>query len=411
MAVTAGAVRPAVADQGGVTAPAGFQVGVASADIRGDHAHGPDLALIVSDRPAAAAGVFTSNIVRAAPVVISQLHLKRGLARAVVVNSGNANACTGARGLGDALRMAQATSECVDCAPGEVLVASTGVIGRTLPMERILPAIAAAGSSLARNGHEAAEAIMTTDTMSKQAAEALVLEGVEHHLGGMAKGSGMIHPEMATLLAFVTTDVRIGPGLLSELLRQAVGLSFNRISVDGDTSTNDCCLVMANGAVGGPELRPGSSDTELFAAALNRVLGSLAQQVVADGEGATRTFSVRVTGAVDESQALLAARTVTSSPLVKTAIHGGDPNWGRILAAVGRSGAELALDRCRLSIQGEELFAFGQVVDGALPRVVPLLSMPQIAIEINLGAGEAEATALGCDLSSDYVRINAAYST
>ncbi len=411
MAVSTGTVRSATADQGGVTAAFGFQVGVAAADIRGDRAHGPDLALLVSDRPAAAAGVFTSNIVRAAPVVISQLHLKRGLARAVVVNSGNANACTGARGLGDALRMAQAVAECVDCAPGEVLVASTGVIGRTLPMGRILPAIASAGSSLGRHGRAAAEAIMTTDTTSKQAADTIELGQVEHHLGGMAKGSGMIHPDMATLLAFVTTDVRIGPGLLAQLLRRAVGLSFNRISVDGDTSTNDCCLIMANGAAGGPEVCADTLEAELFAKALDRILASLAHQVVADGEGATRTFSVMVTGALDERQALLAARTVTSSPLVKSAIHGGDPNWGRILAAVGRSGAELALDRCRLSIQGEELFALGQIVEGALSRVVPLLAAPQIDVQINLGIGEAEATAFGCDLSPDYVRINADYST
>ena len=397
---------------GGVTTPRGFRAGTASADVRGDGSQRPDVALVISDRPAAAAGVFTRNLVRAAPVVISQLHLKRGVARAVVVNSGNANACTGARGLGDALRMAQAASDAVECAPGEVLVASTGVIGRSMPMARVLPAIAtAAGAATERGGTAAAEAIMTTDTRSKEAGATFEADGIVHRIGGMAKGSGMIHPDMATLLAFVTTDAQVAPELLRPLLQEAVRDSFNLISVDGDTSTNDCCLLLANGAAEGPLLEPGSTAADLFASALGRVLQDLAEQVVADGEGATRTFSVRVTGALDQAQARAAARTVTSSPLVKTAIHGGDPNWGRILAAVGRSGAELALDRCRLSIQGEEMFALGQVLEASLQRLVPKLSQPRIAIEINLGVGDAEATAIGCDLSSDYVRINADYST
>jgi glutamate N-acetyltransferase/amino-acid N-acetyltransferase len=401
-----------VAVAGGVTEPRGFRAGTASADIRGDGSGRADVAVLISDLPAAAAGVFTRNLVRAAPVVISQLHLKRGVARAVVVNSGNANAVTGARGLGDALRMAQATSDAVECAPGEVLVASTGVIGRTMPMGRVLPAIAAAvGAASVRGGGAAAAAIMTTDTRTKQAVATFQAGGVRHHIGGMAKGSGMIHPDMATLLAFITTDARVAPELLRPLLQEAVRESFNLISVDGDTSTNDCCLLLANGAAQGPWLEPGSAPAALFATGLRQVLHSLAEQVVADGEGATRTFSVRVSGAVDQSQAVLAARTVTSSPLVKTAIHGGDPNWGRILAAVGRSGAELALDRCRLSIQGEEMFALGQVVEASLTRLVPKLAEPRIVIEINLGVGQAEATAVGCDLSSDYVRINADYST
>jgi glutamate N-acetyltransferase/amino-acid N-acetyltransferase len=396
---------------GGVTAARGFVAGVAEADVRGDGVPRPDLALIVSERPATAAASFTTNLVKAAPVVISQLHVKRGLARAIVVNSGNANACTGARGLGDALRMTQAAADAVDCPPGEVLVASTGVIGRPLPVERILSGIGRAAAALGPFGEQAARAIMTTDTCPKQAAVAVALDGVEHVIGGIAKGSGMIHPEMATMLAFVTTDVRVEADTARSLLRQSVRRSFNRISVDGDTSTNDCCFLLANGAAGGPEIRAGTEALQRLQAALDLVLGSLAEQIVADGEGATRTFSVRVLGAADELQAMRAARTVTSSPLVKTAIHGGDPNWGRILAAVGRSGAELALDRCRLTIEGEELFALGQVVEGAVTRVAPRLLRPRVEIEINLGVGEAEATALGCDLSSDYVRINADYST
>ncbi len=410
MAVTSSPMRQ-TEEPKGVTAAKGFLAGVAAADVRGDGASRHDLALIVSERPATAAGVFTTNLVKAAPVVISQLHVKRGLARAIVANSGNANACTGARGLGDALRMAQATADAVDCPPGEVLVASTGVIGRVMPVERILLGIGRAAADLGRDGDQAARAIMTTDTYPKQAAVAVALGGVEHMVGGIAKGSGMIHPEMATMLAFVTTDARLEAGTAQTLLRESVRRSFNRISVDGDMSTNDCCFLLANGAADGPEIRSGTADFQQFREALDTVLWSLAEQIVGDGEGATRTFSVRVSGAADQVQAVRAARTVTSSPLVKTAIHGGDPNWGRILAAVGRSGVELALDRCRLAIEGEELFAQGQVVEGAVERVAPRLLQPRVAIDINLGVGEAEAIALGCDLSPDYVRINADYST
>ena len=406
-------LAPAVGlEPSGVTAAQGFRAAVASADVRGEGGVRPDLAILTTELPAAAAGVFTQNRVKAAPVVVSQLHLKRGVARAVVINSGNANACTGSQGLADALRMVQATADVADCDPGEVLVASTGVIGRQLPIDRIRAAIAEAGGRLdPAHGRLAAEAIMTTDTRPKEAVEQFVVAGVTHTVGGMAKGAGMIHPDMATLLAFATTDARIAPDLLAELLRSAVRTSFNTISIDGDTSTNDCCLVLANGAVGGPELVRGSPAAAGFAQALDRVLRDLAGQVVADGEGVTKTFAVRISGAADQQQATLAARTVTTSPLVKTAIHGGDPNWGRILMAVGRSGADLALDRCRLRLAGFELFALGRPTPVDLQQVSAALSQPTIAIEIDLGVGEAEATALGCDLTSEYVRINGEYST
>lgn len=408
MAVSEPATRPSA----GVTMAAGFSAGVATAGVRDESLSRPDVALLVSDRVAAAAGVFTRNRVKAAPVVVSQLHLRRGTARAVVVNSGNANAATGSRGLGDALRMAQAAGDSVDCAPHEVLVASTGVIGRPMPMDRIVPAISRAAADLGPGrGAEAARAIMTTDTRSKEAGAEFRAFGVSHHLGGMAKGSGMIHPDMATLLAFLTTDAQVPAPALQDLLVRVVGRTFNRISVDGDTSTNDSCLLLANGAAGCPPLTPGTAGWREFEEALDAVLGSLAEQVVADGEGATRVFEVRVSGAATPDDALLAARCVSSSPLVKTAIHGGDPNWGRVLAAVGRSGAELALDRCLLLMQGEELFTRGQVVPGAVERVAPRLLAERVVIEVNLGVGEAGASALGCDLSADYVRINADYST
>jgi glutamate N-acetyltransferase/amino-acid N-acetyltransferase len=410
--VAVSVAREAGAEASGVTAPLGFRAGAGCADVRGEGSRRPDVALLISDTRATAAGVFTRNRVKAAPVVVSQLHLKKGAARAVVVNSGNANACTGSQGLADALRMAQTAADVVDCEPGEVLVASTGVIGRSMPMERIRAAIHEAGQSPDSNqGQAAAEAIMTTDTRSKESVARFTLAGITHTVGGMAKGSGMIHPDMATLLAFVTTDARIQAEPLAEFLGGAVRASFNTISVDGDTSTNDCCLVLANGAAGGPELEPGTPEAELFAGALRAVLLDLAEQVVADGEGVTKIFEVRVRGAADREQAAQAARTVTTSALVKTAIHGGDPNWGRVLAAIGRSGADFALDRCRLCIAGYELFAMGRPIPVALDQVAAALGEARLTIEIDLGVGESEASALGCDLTSEYVRINASYST
>ncbi len=395
-----------------MTAPRGFLAGVACADIRGAGSARPDVALLVSKERAAAAGVFTRNRVKAAPVVVSQLHLRRGFARAIVVNSGNANACTGAQGLADALLMVQTTADAVDCSPQEVLVASTGVIGRELPLERVRQAILGAGQDLTPEGGPlAAAAIMTTDTRPKEASCHFQAAGISHRVGGMAKGAGMIHPDMATLLAFVTTDARLSPLALRGLLGRAVDLSLNTISIDGDTSTNDSCICLANGAARGPELTEGSEGLKRLGWALEEVLQALARQVVADGEGATRTFSVLVRGAETPEQALAAARTVTSSPLVKSAVHGADPNWGRVLMAVGRSGAELALDRCRLSMAGHLLFAQGRPTEVAPKTVAAALRRDHVQIEIDLGVGEAQARALGCDLSSDYVRINADYST
>jgi glutamate N-acetyltransferase/amino-acid N-acetyltransferase len=411
VAVSAAAPKPVTA-RSGVTAPLGFRAGAACADVRGEGSTRPDVALLISETRAAAAGVFTRNRVKAAPVVLSQLHLKRGAARAVVVNSGNANACTGSQGLGDALRMVQTTADVVDCEPGEVLVASTGVIGRSMPMERIKSAIEEAGRNLdAGHGELAAEAIMTTDTRRKESVASFTVAGITHTVGGMAKGAGMIHPDMATLLAFATTDASVQPEPLAAALEQAVRASFNTVSIDGDTSTNDCCLVLANGAAGGPQLEPGTPQLQLFADALRTVLLDLAEQIVADGEGVSKVFEVRVMGAADPDEAVLAARTVSSSPLVKTAIHGADPNWGRILMAVGRSGANLALDRSRVRMAGFELFAMGRPTAVELDQVAAALRQPRITIEIDLGVGEAEASALGCDLTSDYVRINASYST
>jgi len=394
-----------------VTAARGFCAGTAGADVRGSGEARDDIAVLVSATVAQAAGVFTRNRVRAAPVVISALHLRRGLTRAVVVNSGNANACTGARGLGDALQMLQETADAVGCDPAEVLVASTGVIGRPMPMDRVRPAIARACAAVSEDGGaRAAQAILTTDTCPKQAVERFEVGGVEYTVGGMAKGAGMIHPDMATLLAFVTTDAPVAAPVLRGWLAPAAARTFNRITIDGDTSTNDSCLVLANGAAGGPPIVDGPA-AAAAAEALERVLLTLALAVVGDAEGATRAFAVEVSGALDGSEADRAARTVASSPLVKTAIHGADPNWGRILAAVGRSGAELALDRCAVRIGGELVFAHGVAQAADLAKVAAAFAAPGLTIAIDLGIGDGVGRGFGCDLSPDYVRINADYTT
>jgi glutamate N-acetyltransferase/amino-acid N-acetyltransferase len=403
----------AVSTGAGVCAPLGFSAGTAAADIRGDGGGRDDIAVIASDRPCAAAGVFTRNLVKAAPVVISQLTLRRGTGiHAVVANAGNANACTGAQGLRDTLRMCSLTADAMGRDPVEVLACSTGVIGRQLPMERVGSGIRAAVGALSRDsGDLAARAIMTTDTVPKTATAGFTAGSVEHHVGGMAKGSGMIHPDMATLLAFVTTDADVAAGDLQSLLGEVADSSFNCVTVDGDTSTNDSLIALANGAAGGPALIPGTEGFASLRTAFLAVCESLAEQVVADAEGATKHFRVAVTGAVDVAQARLAARTVALSPLVKTAVHGADPNWGRIVMALGRSGARFSLDRCRVDIAGVTVFERGGPVDADLDAVSTALRQPRVDIAIELGAGDGEGHAWGCDLTAGYVRINADYTT
>ena len=398
----------------GVCAPLGFRGGVAAAGIRGDGDETrTDLAVIRSDIPAVAAGVFTRNTVKAAPVVISQLTLRRGTPiSAVVVNAGNANACTGAQGFRDALVMCATTGDVLDLDPSDVLVCSTGVIGRPLAMDRIERGIRAAALSMSpAAGGDVARAIMTTDTVAKVAEATFSVGPVTYTVGGTAKGAGMIHPDMATLLAFLTTDAPIDAALLQPVLARVTDDTFNCVTVDGDTSTNDSCILLANGAAGGAPFAAGSSAAGAFEGALLAVCDSLAEQLVADAEGATRHFRVAVDGAADSDQARIAARVVAQSPLVKTAVHGGDPNWGRIVAALGRSGAVFTLDRCRVAIGGVVVFDRGapEPVDHDLVRVA--LSNPRIDIAIDLGAGDGSGHAWGCDLSAEYVHINADYTT
>jgi glutamate N-acetyltransferase/amino-acid N-acetyltransferase len=385
----------------------GFTSGTAAAGVRDGKPTRTDVALIVSDRTCAAAGVFTTNQVIAAPCVVSRRHLEQGRLRAIVVNSGNANACTGEEGERHAVMMARAAAQRIGCDPYEVAVASTGVIGVPLPVERIMKAVKGMGL---RPGewNDVAKAIMTTDTKPKLIGVELPLSSGTVHLRGVAKGAGMIHPNMATMLAFVMTDADVSVDDLRRISRDAAADSFNAISVDGDTSTNDTLLVLANGASG---ITPRDQDLEAFAGAVQGLCEKLAREILADGEGVTKVFEVAVKGAASLEDARRAARTITTSNLVKTAIHGSDPNWGRILAAAGRSGA--TVDQTRASIRIGEVVVFAAGAPCAIDRdaVRRVLDRTEIPIEVDLGLGTGTARAWGTDLSAEYVRINAEYTT
>ena len=400
---------------GSPTTPLGFRAAAVAAGIK--QSGRPDLVLVVSDRDCAAAGVFTSNRVAAAPVLLDRETLAAGRAalRGVIINAGNANACTGAPGLADAREMQQLAAAAVGARPPQFLVMSTGVIGVPLPMERVRTGVAAAAPLLsAEGGPAAAEAIMTTDTRPKRAAVEVELTGGRVRLGGMAKGAGMIHPNMATLLGLLTTDAAVAPDDLDALLRDAVAGSFNAISIDGDTSTNDTVLLLANGAAG-----VGLSDAESrarFAAALSDLCRQLAQMIVRDGEGATRVVTLRVTGAASAADARRVADTIATSPLVKTAFAGGDPNWGRILAATGRSGAMVEPDRLSLWVgaPGAEPL---QLVRAGTPTAfreadaAAVFALPEFTAHVDLALGDGEATLWTTDLTHEYVTINADYRT
>jgi glutamate N-acetyltransferase / amino-acid N-acetyltransferase len=376
----------------------------------------PDLALLVSQADCAAAAVFTRNQVVAAPVVVDReiLTADRNHIRAVVANAGCANACTGATGLANARRMQQLTAAAVGCRAPQVLVLSTGVIGVQLEMDKIAHGIRQAAGALSPQGGSAAvRAIMTTDTRPKQMAVQLDLPGGRVTLGGMAKGSGMIHPNMATMLAVITTDAAVTPALLQELLARAVNRSFNRISVDGDTSTNDTVLLLANGATG-----INISEEPLltaFEGALTTLCTHLAQEIVRDGEGASKFVELTVSGAASKADALAVARTIATSPLVKTAFAGSDPNWGRILAAAGRAGVPLEPDRLCLAVEAAgkvvQLVSQGTPTGYLEAEAAALFAEAAFCLRLELGVGTAEVVVWTCDLSHDYVSINADYRT
>ena len=390
--------------RGTVTSPEGFFAGATSAGINKRAADKLDLAVLFSEALCLAAAVFTTNKLKAAPVLLSQQRLKeREKFGAVVVNSGCANAYVGEQGLIDAAEMAGLVGEGIGVAPEDVLVASTGVIGVPLPMEKIRASVDLI--ILARDGgNQLAKAIMTTDTFPKEAAVRVKDGNVEFTIGGAAKGSGMIHPDLATLLGFITTDAAVEKGFLQRALKKAVDASFNMISVDGDTSPNDMVLVMANGLAGKVSPAP-------FERALEQLCIYLAKRLASDGEGATRLIEMTVTGAASQLEARAAARAVVGSSLVKAAVYGADPNWGRIMAAVGRSGVEVKESKFDLAIGKIAVVKAGKPLPFDKSAVIKLLKGKEVPFSVNLNLGSGQATAWGCDLSPEYVAINSHYMT
>jgi len=397
--------------EGSVTAPRGFlSAGVCAGLKRGRN----DLALIVSETPATAVAVYTRNLVKAAPLVVTRENLKSGVARAIVANSGNANACTGDRGYKDARKMASYTSKVIGCESWEVIVASTGVIGVPLPMDKITKGIQTAASQLTTGADtEVAKAIMTTDTYPKEIAVRMPLGGTQITIGAIAKGSGMIHPNMGTMLCFITTDAVIEREDLDQALHMVVDRTFNMITVDGDTSTNDMVAVMANGCAGNKPLT--IEEHVSFRDGLYYVCRHLARMIARDGEGATKLITVEVRRAPSEDDARKAARAVAGSNLVKSAVFGSDANWGRIICAAGYSGAVLDPGKIDIYIESfagcEQMAANGEAIPFSESKATAILMEEEVKIILDLKQGRAEATAWGCDLTYDYVKINTSYRT
>lgn len=392
----------------GVTAPLGFKAAGIHCGIKRIK---KDLALIYTGTPATAAAVFTLNKVQAAPVVVSKTHLnKSNTFRAIIINSGNANACTGDRGFRDAVEMAEVTASTLGIKPYEVFVASTGVIGETLPMDKINKGIKSIVKQLSDDDELAsAQAIMTTDTFPKTATASFEINGKTVTIGGISKGSGMIHPNMATMLAFVTTDAAINKDIFQTLLKETADKTFNRIIVDGDTSTNDMVVALANGQSGIDPIEPCTEEYKLFSQNLYEVLKKLSIDIVKDGEGATKLIQIRVEGALCDSDAYNAAKTVALSPLVKTAIHGEDANWGRIIAAVGYSGIDFDPAQFEIIINGTHILEKNYNVTMPAVEANKLLKPDTIDLLIKLNKGEGNSTCWTCDFSEEYVKINGSY--
>ena len=401
--------------EGGVTAAAGFQTASTAAGIK--YKNRKDMAMIYSEKPCKAAGTFTTNIVKAAPVKWDQKIVKESeYAQAVVINAGIANACTGAEGMGYCAETAQAASAALKVPESAVLVASTGVIGMQLPMDKLKAGIAAMAPELSgtiESGTEAAKSIMTTDTRKKEVAVQFEIGGKTVTVGGMCKGSGMIHPNMCTMLSFVTTDIAISRELLQEALSADVKDTYNMISVDGDTSTNDTCLVLANGMAGNSEITEKNADYEEFCKALNYVNEALAKKMAGDGEGCTALFEVKVIGAESKAQAVTLSKSIITSSLTKAAIFGHDANWGRILCAMGYSGAQFDPEKVDLFFESAagsmQIIKDGVALDYSEEQATKILSKPEVTAIADVKMGNASATAWGCDLTFDYVKINADY--
>ena len=392
--------------QGGVTSAQGFAAAGVHCGIK---AQKKDLALVVSRVPAAAAGVFTTNKVKAAPVLLDMERVRSGQGQAVLLNSGNANACTGEQGMRDAREMARLAGEHLQMVEDLVYICSTGPIGVPLPMDAVRRGIPEAVRHLDADGTAAAEAILTTDTVSKTGAVQVTVGSQVVTVGGMSKGAGMIHPQMATTLSVLTTDASVAPSVLNSALRRAADGSFNRITVDGDRSTNDTILIFANGEAGAPEITGPGDALDAFQAALNVLTGGLARAIARDGEGATKLVEITVAGAQTEEDAERAARAVANSLLVKTSIHGAGAHWGRIMAAVGYSGVDVEPDRIAVKIGPVVVAERGAGVGGPerLEEAGEHLAGENVQVTVDLGVGRGEATVWTCDLSEEYVKENA----
>ncbi|MDD5748449.1 MAG: bifunctional glutamate N-acetyltransferase/amino-acid acetyltransferase ArgJ [Actinomycetota bacterium] len=391
---------------GGVCAPEGFYASGISCGIKPDSK--PDLAVVYSEYPASVAGVFTDNDIKAAPVLVSMERVRRGKSRAIVINSGNANCMTGERGKLDALNMTQTLGETLGIPADEILVASTGKIGDFLPIENIISGIEQAAAELSPGGNtDAARAIMTTDTYPKELALEMEIRNKVVRIGAMAKGSGMIHPSMATMVCVITTDMLLSPELLSELLEKAVDWSFNRISVDGDKSTNDCVLMLANGAAFPDGCEFSKEEYEIFFRALCWLTGTVASYIVKDGEGATKLIRIVVNGASTDEGALKVARAVANSNLVKCALNGVTPNWGRIAAAAGSAGVGIDPEGLEIFIGETKVSSGGCATEFNIDEIKKILSQSEVEITLNLGLGKSSSSFLTCDLSTNYVELNA----
>lgn len=394
----------------GVTFPKGFKAAGVKAGIK--KSGNLDLALIYTEKEAAVAGVFTKNAVAAAPVIVSREVVKGGKAHAIVANAGCANACTGETGLANARKMAALAAAEVGCAPDEVLVGSTGIIGVNLPMDKLEAGIKAAAAELSEDGSKnAGNAIITTDTYSKACSCEVEIGGQAVRFGAIAKGSGMIQPNMATMLCYITTDANISSQLMQKALSEIVEVSFNMISVDGDMSTNDTVLVLANGASGAAEITDGSPEYDKFYATLKEICQELSKRIAADGEGATKFLTINVSGTKTFEDAKTVAMSIAKSPLVKTAFFGEDPNWGRVICAVGYAGIPMVPKKTVIKFGGVPVYANGLGAEFNEDDIHKVMAEHDIVIDVEMGMGDAKATVWSCDFSYEYVKINGEYHT
>lgn len=389
--------------------PKGFKFAAINAGIKKRSLK--DIGLIVSDPPASAAAVFTTNRAKAAPVLLSMKHIDNKKHRAVICNSGCANAATGKQGKKDAIKTLELLAKKLGCETGELLLASTGGISTFLPMKKIEVAIPKLVSTLGKSPTSFSRAIMTTDAWPKHAAKSIIIGGKKVTVWGGAKGAGMIHPDMATMLGFILTDATVRKSLLQSALKEAVDESFNAITVDGDTSTNDTVFLMANAAAGAKAIKKGTADWKKFAAAIKDICGRLAEKIVTDGEGAKRIAKISVEKAASVEEARMVAEAVASSLLVKTALHGGDPNWGRIIAAAGYSGAQVELEKMSLYFGPHCAYRNGLAVKNMERKLAAQMHKKKVMIRLLLGRGKAQASVLFCDIGHDYVTLNSDYRT